>query len=257
MSAAAMPVVIVVPCYNEATRLDGTAFTAFAEANASVRFLFVNDGSTDTTAAVLRDLVARRPSQLACHELPQNRGKAEAVREGFLRAFAAEPPPAAVGFWDADLATPLADIVEFAAVLAKEPRLLAVFGSRVNLLGRDVQRRLWRHYVGRVFATAASAMLRLPIYDTQCGAKLFRVTDDMRAVFAVPFVSSWVFDVEILARLGDRLGSVGGPRLRDVIHEFPLMKWHDVAGSKLRAFDFVRVGRDMCRIWLRMGRRRR
>ena len=244
------------PCYNEADRLDSDAFAAFAEAHADVRFLFVDDGSTDATRDVLATLVARCPERLEALSLPQNGGKAEAVRQGFLRAFAESPAPDAVAFWDADLATPLADVPAFAEVLAGRERLLAVFGSRVNLLGRDVKRKLWRHYLGRVFATAASAVLRLPIYDTQCGAKLLRNDAAVRAVFARPFVSPWIFDVELLARLGDELRARGGPTLREVVFEYPLMVWRDVAGSKVRLRHFVTVFFDLVRIAFRHGGRR-
>ncbi|MBL9077914.1 MAG: glycosyltransferase [Planctomycetes bacterium] len=249
-------VLVVVPCYNEAQRLDAAAFAAYAAAEPGVRFLFVDDGSQDATAQVLAALVARCPERLQFVSLSRNGGKAEAVRQGFLRAFAAEPAPDAVAFWDADLATPLADIGAFAEVLERSPRFTAVFGSRVNLLGRDVRRKLWRHYLGRVFATAASAVLRLPIYDTQCGAKLLRNTAAVRAVFAERFVSPWIFDVEILARLGRELAAAGGPPLREVVYEFPLMVWRDVAGSKVRLRHFVTVFFDLLRIWWRGGRPR-
>jgi glycosyltransferase involved in cell wall biosynthesis len=248
-------VLVVVPCYNEAKRLDGAAFVQFAHANPGVRFLFVDDGSDDGTAVVLEQVAAKSPRQLQWFSLPQNSGKAEAVRQGFLRAFASVPLPEAVAFWDADLATPLGDIPAFAAVMQQNARLLAVFGSRVNLLGRDVKRKLWRHYLGRVFATAASAVLRLPIYDTQCGAKLLRVTPEVQAVFAQPFVSPWIFDVEIIARLRDRLRAAGGPAARDVIYEYPLLLWRDVAGSKVRLRHFVTVFFDLFRIWWRSGGR--
>ncbi len=252
-----LAVLVVVPCFNEAVRLDGAAFVRHVQDHPRVRFLFVDDGSTDRTPQLLQELAAACPGRIACISLPENLGKAEAVRQGMQRALATQPPADVVGFWDADLATPLSDILDFTAVLAKEPRFLAVFGSRVNLLGRDVRRKLWRHYLGRVFATAASTMLRLPIYDTQCGAKLFRVTDDIRAVFAQPFVSAWIFDVEVLARLRDRLIAVGGPPAREVIFEYPLMVWHDIAGSKVRIGHFARVFVDMARIWWRSGRGRR
>jgi hypothetical protein len=123
-----------------------------------------------------------------------------------------------------------------------------VFGSRVRLLGRDVARRAGRHYLGRVFASFASITLRLPIYDTQCGAKLFRVTPELPSILRETFLSRWVFDVEIIARyVAFYRGSVS--YLHDSIYEFPLPRWHDVAGSKVRPGDFVTAAIDLYRIY--------
>jgi len=240
---------IVIPCYNEARRLDADSFARYVAGSPGVRLLFVDDGSTDDTRAVLEQLIARKPGPMRLLALDHNQGKAEAVRAGFVAAFEADPTY--VGFWDADLATPLSDIDRFAALLDERPLAVAVFGSRVNLLGRDVHRNLMRHYIGRVFATMAAFALRLPIYDTQCGAKMFRATDEVRSAFAQPFRSRWIFDVEIVARLRatwptSRLGS-----FRKSLYEYPLMAWHDVAGSKLKLKDFFVVGLDLLGIALR------
>jgi len=123
-----------------------------------------------------------------------------------------------------------------------------VFGARVKLLGRRVERRAVRHYLGRVFATAASLTLGIPIYDTQCGAKLFRVNDAIAAVFASPFRSPWIFDVEVLARYLAQPVPPGGPARRARIYELAVPAWHDVPGSKLRWFDFVRSFFELARI---------
>jgi len=241
---------IVIPCYNEADRLEVDAFARFVMDHEDIAFLFVDDGSTDGTAEVIDRLVEKCPERLARHSLQRNCGKAEAVRQGTAEAFNRQSD--FVGFWDADLATPLEDIVLFRDVFETRPKLLAVFGSRVNLLGRDVHRNLMRHYIGRVFATAAAAVLSVPIYDTQCGAKLFRRTPEVEAVFATPFLSRWIFDVEIIARLMLKLnGDEESPEARDVIFEQPLMIWRDVAGSKIHAKDFAVVGVDLARILLR------
>jgi glycosyltransferase involved in cell wall biosynthesis len=243
---------IVIPCYNEAERLEVEAFRAYASGARDVRFLFVNDGSNDGTEGVLRSMADADAEAFAVLTLPRNMGKAEAVRRGFLKAFGNAPDY--VGFWDADLATPLETIGELVELLDARPRLEIVFGSRVNLLGRSVRRNLARHYVGRVFATAAAAVLRLPIYDTQCGAKMFRVSDEIAGLFREPFLSRWIFDVEIVARLlrarrdGDR------PPVGAVLYEHPLMEWHDVRGSKLRYRHFVTVAVDLVRIWFRYMR---
>jgi dolichyl-phosphate beta-glucosyltransferase len=245
--------VIVVPCYNEAERLPVDTFRSYAGTAQDVRFHFVDDGSTDGTPDLLHELEASDPHQFSFHQLPWNRGKGEAVRSGILRAF--DLDPSYVGFWDADLATPLEDIEVFREVLETSPGKEIVFGSRVNLLGRSIRRNLVRHWIGRIFATLAVGVIRVPIYDTQCGAKLFRATDEIRALFEDPFSSKWVFDLEIVARLRNARRDGGGPLPKDVIVEHPLMLWHDIAGSKIRLRDFVVVGIDLLRIHLRYNRK--
>jgi hypothetical protein len=100
-----------------------------------------------------------------------------------------------------------------------------------------------------VFATAVSITLDLPVYDTQCGAKIFRVNDATTAVFARPFRSRWIFDVEILARYLDQPVQAGGPARRSRIYELVVPVWHDRPGSKLRWSDFVRAMFDLVGIW--------
>jgi glycosyltransferase involved in cell wall biosynthesis len=241
-----VPTTIVVPCYNEALRLRPEEFLAFAAVHPSVRFLFVNDGSTDDTALVLQTLSARAPDRFEWLDIPHNGGKAASVRSGMLRAFAAGARY--VGYWDADLSAPLCEIPRFIQTLDAQPQREICIGARVQLLGRTIERRVHRHYLGRVFATAASLVLRLPVYDTQCGAKLFRAAPDVQALFASAFVTRWCFDVELIARLSQARRRSGGPGPEDVIYELPLNEWRDVEGSKVRAIDFVRGLIEVLRI---------
>ena len=245
---------IIVPCYNEAERLRRDAFEAFAAAHPEICFVFVNDGSRDGTSALIHSIADEHPASFTALDQEKNGGKAEAVRAGFTHVMRGEAQFDGIrfiGFWDADLATPLEDITAFRDVLGEGARFDMVFGSRVNLLGRSVNRNLMRHYIGRIFATLADLIIRLPIYDTQCGEKLFRATPELAEIISTPFLSRWIFDVEIVARyIMGRRGS-DRPDVGTIIYEFPLMEWTDVAGSKLKANDFMTVGLDLFRIWRR------
>ncbi len=241
------PVTIVIPCYNEANRLDVEAYVRYLLQEPPCRLLLVNDGSTDDTLELLGDISACAPDLCQVLHLENNGGKAEAVRQGTLHALRRQPQ--FVGYWDADLATPLAVIGDFHQQLRRRPELRLIMGARVCLLGRSVQRQPVRHYLGRLFAAAASCTLRMPIYDTQCGAKLFRVTDALKRVFEQPFLSPWVFDVEILARLAVEAHARSQPSLRTSVYEWPLQQWHDVKGSKIRSIDFLRAGYDLLSIY--------
>jgi dolichyl-phosphate beta-glucosyltransferase len=240
-------IALVVPCYNEAARLPVARFREFAAAHPQVQFLFVNDGSTDDTSAVLQRLAESDPVHFEWLDLPINRGKAEAVRQGMLQVLSRDVKY--TGYWDADLATPLSEIPRLVAALDDNPSYEICFGSRVRLLGRAIQRKAYRHYLGRLFATVASHVLRLPVYDTQCGAKLFRVTSSARALFAEPFCVNWTFDVELIARVQTSRADVTHPAAGStVIYELPLNEWCDVAGSKVHARDFFRGLIEMLRI---------
>src|ERR1700757_2086540 len=125
-------VTLVVPCYNEEKRLDTAAFRDFRLPDQQLEFLFVNDGSTDNTLQVIEKLPGR------VLNLERNSGKAEAVRRGFLEALNSNPD--LIGFWDADLATPLNELPGFLTVLTSRPEIEMVFGARVRLLGREISR---------------------------------------------------------------------------------------------------------------------
>ncbi len=239
--------VLVVPCFNEATRLDPAAFLRFLATHPGARLVMVDDGSTDGTWEVLERLRTAVPAAVTVLRHAPNRGKAESVRAGILAAIEAQP--AVMGFFDADLSTPLDAVDDFLAVLQTRPHVEFVLGSRVLLMGRDVKRKAARHYLGRVFATAVSHALDLPVYDTQCGAKMLRVNAGTASLFATPFRSRWIFDVELIARYLRLPVDPGAPSRRDRLYELVLPVWHDKPGSKLRWFDFARAMVDLGYIW--------
>ncbi len=246
-------IVVVLPCYNEARRLDFEAVENFLRNSSNVMLLLVDDGSTDDTPLLLEKIRRRAPAQVCTLRLNSNRGKAEAVRQGVITALRRQP--AVVGYWDADLSTPLEMIPRLAEIFQTRPQVQLVMGSRVAMLGRKIRRSPVRHLCGRTFATAASLALRLPVYDSQCGAKLIRVTPHTAELFAIPFRSRWIFDVELLARIMHFEGFGQESRgSESLFYEHPLESWHDVAGSRLRPFDFIAAAGELLGIYWRYTR---
>lgn len=238
---------IVIPCYNEEKRFRFDYATRFLVKNDHISFVLVDDGSTDGTATMLEALARRFPDQCRVIHLERNQGKAEAVRRGLLQAFS--DPAKYAGYWDADFSTPLPVINDFTRILDIRPDLYMVIGSRVLLLGRSIERSPFRHYLGRVFATVASLLLKLKVYDTQCGAKLFRVCPEVRQLFATGFQTRWVFDVEIIARWKMIHAQSGLPPAADAIYEYSLKEWRHAKGSKLGLLDGFSVLKDLITIY--------
>jgi glycosyltransferase involved in cell wall biosynthesis len=253
MDSAALSLTVVVPCYNEAERLDEGPLLDFLDACDGASLLFVDDGSTDATGARLGAIAAGRPRRIAVKSLQPNGGKAEAVRQGLREALGRGAE--LVGYLDADLATPPSELFRLRAAFER-PGVEAVLGARVALLGTDIERSAVRHYLGRVFASVAAMILRARVYDTQCGAKLFRASPALDAALATPFLSRWAFDVELLGRL--LAGTAAVPPLPlSAIVEVPLQVWHDIKGSKLGPVSMARTLAELGRIGVDLAARRR
>jgi dolichyl-phosphate beta-glucosyltransferase len=227
-------VCLIIPCYNESKRLDMKAFIDWADSNHQV--LFVDDGSQDRTVEFLREKVSQNPYLEVLAE-PVNQGKAGAIRAAVLHLQKQNRLLNYdwVGFWDADLATPLYEVENMINFVAGYGTTIqSVWGSRVYRLGSHIVRSPLRHYLGRIFATVIALYLGVESYDSQCGAKLFR-SDIVVKAFEDSFISRWIFDVEILLRLQQKN-----------IVEYPLREWRDIPGSTLKVYkEIFRVGRDI------------
>jgi len=242
---------LIIPCFNESERLQPESFLDVLESQPTLHFLFVDDGSTDRTWEVLEEIKAKAPKRVTALRLGQNRGKAEAIRRGVQDVFknrrGSDQIFQFLGYWDADLSAPLMSLPLFKEIFDREPECRLVMGSRVRLLGKTITRKPLRHYLGRIFSTLASLALDLAVYDTQCGAKLFRIDQDLEEVFADPFSDPWMFDVELLARLK----ALWGPDTESRIIEIPLPSWEHVGGSKVRLWHGARALIGLGSIWLR------
>jgi len=170
--------------------------------------------------------------------LPENRGKSEAVGLGFLAAI--DRGAGVVGYWDADLAAPLKEIALMEEVLAREVATEIIIGIRLPLLGRRIRRTAVRGTVGRFSALLTHALIQLRTRDTQCGAKLFRVTQELRKALSTPFQSRWLFDVELLMRLRHVQS-----QFEEVAYEFPLECWAEQPGAHVKATSYLGALREL------------
>lgn len=241
-------ILIVIPCFNEAQRLHLDPFTAYFSEDDKTHLLFVDDASTDRTGDALRAIAALNSRRVSILTLPHNQGKAEAVRQGILHGL--RRPVRRIGFWDADLATPLSAVGGFAAIMTADPSVRMVCGARIQRLGAHINRHWYRHYPGRVIATCISLLLDLPVYDSQCGAKLF-VRELAENIFREPFLSRWLFDVELYART---IGLVGRAQASRIIHEVPLKRWTDVGKSTISPAYLPKIPIELWRIRRRYRR---
>lgn len=214
---------LIVPCYNEEKRLSISAFLESTSEYPYLSFLFVDDGSVDKTGETLSHLRNLSPAFEALI-LPENLGKAGAVRAG-VKYLLENGSSDLIGYWDADLATPLGEVPRFVSPFENDEKLEMVIGSRWPHLGASVIRKRWRDFSSLVMKLLIRLVLRLPIYDTQCGAKVM-TRKTAAEVFDKDFVSPWLFDVELFRRLGRR-------RVLNGVKELPLDFWRDVEGSKL------------------------
>jgi len=227
---------IVVPCYNEEKRFPYNAFLSFAKNNQDVLLCLVNDGSKDNTISVLRAIQLESPNNISVYSLEKNSGKSEAVRQGTLYVHKNFHVPL-IGFLDADLATIPEEWLEMAKYKEKYPQFGAIVGSRIQRLGADINRNDNRSLLSGIIKKFIRIILKTTFQDTQCGAKIFQ-RNLVPFLFNKPFLTPWLFDVEIFLRLQKKFGK---STLRKGVLEFPLMHWQEIGDSKIKLKDSIKI----------------
>ncbi|WP_181456882.1 glycosyltransferase [Flavobacterium lacus] len=215
-------VAIIIPCYNEAKRLNYNQIEQLLIKTASDIF-FANDGSKDNTVEVIESIVKKHPERCFLIDFKENSGKANTIYKA-INQINLEDKYDFIGYFDADFSTPASEIVRLINELSNQSCEF-LFGSRILLLNSGIKRKYYRHIIGRIIITLINLKFKLGIYDTQCGAKLFSKTIIPKA-FNKPFYTSWLFDVEIFIRLQKQ------NLLKQGI-ESPVFHWKDIEGSKL------------------------
>jgi dolichyl-phosphate beta-glucosyltransferase len=223
---------IIIPAYNEENRLPRTLGQVFAfleKRSYSYEVIVVENGSTDRTLQIARELAAQNESLMVIHE--ELRGKGNAVRSGMLSAHGEYR-----FICDADLSMPIEEIGKFL------PPQLSDFdiaiGSREAPGAVRYNEPPYRHWGGRAINLIIRWLILPGLNDTQCGFKCFRAksTSDL---FRQQTLTGWSFDFELLYLARRK-------KLR--IKEIPI-RWYFDADSKVDAVrDALRMIRDIFRV---------
>ena len=236
---------IIIPCYNESSRLDLKSFIEYAENNKHNILCFVNDGSSDTTRETLAKIKSLEHENVHIYNLTKNSGKAKAVQQGALYLYN-ETSVKTIGFIDADLSTDFQDYADLLWAMKTNKNLKVIYGSRAATGENEIKRDGIRSIISAVIRLIIFCITRLKIQDTQCGAKVFERAL-IPTLFNEEFKTRWLFDVEILLRLKKE---VTIKRFRHIFLEKPLTRWVHMDGSKLGMKDALSIPASLIKIGL-------
>jgi dolichyl-phosphate beta-glucosyltransferase len=240
-----MNCLLVIPHFRHLDQLGNFLPTLVDQLAADISVMISDDGSGPETAAALGQLIAaqRARTGISLARLtppliaPKNHGKGSAVYAGWQTASVHKW----LAFVDADGAVSLDEINRaWARLRDRDNAPDVLIGSRVAKLGRTVERTFYRHVSGRVFATIATMVSGLNVYDSQCGLKFIR-RSAFEKIRAFAKAERFAFDMELLM-----LAAAAGCR----IEEFPI-DWRHMPGGK------VSVLRDSIPMLLELFRARR
>lgn len=218
---------MIVPCYNEAKRFDLNYWDYIVGATKNIRWIFVDDGSSDHTSKLLSTI----PGGVKVKRLSNNHGKAEALRWGFQDAMLHESE--VIGFIDADRSFDRDEVVQICKRFKQKTEwassnqnYMAVFMSRSSLVNEvETFYGAFRKWLGTLISKIYSAIWSELPHDTQCGFKFFISDNTLSLAMSTPFANSWFFEIETMMRVRNVLDN---PLVIKVI---PLRYWIQVEGS--------------------------
>jgi glycosyltransferase involved in cell wall biosynthesis len=222
---------VVVPCFNESKRFSVSYWNQMLATLPEVKWLFVDDGSTDSTKDMLSNFCAEHGGSVLA--LNQNQGKGNAIRLGFKELVNADQEVSYLGYLDSDGAFSIPDVQRLILLSIQKDEVGGNFpwdvfiSSRVAMAGRKINRKIARHYLGRVIATYLTQGWKGAPYDSQSGFKIFRLNQSLNDALEDTFKTRWFVDLELISRL--EMGTSNSLR----IWEEPLNFWTDVDGSKI------------------------
>lgn len=225
---------LVLPAYNEVHRLENTVKNTIAtlqEITPSFEIIIAEDGSTDGTDKIARNLAEKYPFVVHLHS-DERQGRGKALNHAFKIA-----KGKILCYIDVDLATDLKHLAELIDAIRYEGYDFAT-GSRM-MQTSDVERSLKRKIASKGFNFLTRAFLNSKLYDHQCGFKafkrepLFDLLDEVKD-------EHWFWDTELFVRAQQR-----GYKIK----EFPV-KWQHSGTTKVDLFkDVIEMGSHIISLW--------
>ena len=231
---------IIIPCFNEEKRILTDEFLEFAETHPNCNFLFVDDGSIDQTSQVINYL-SNQSNQIEGLILESNFGKAEAIRQGML-SIVDKKHYDCLGYLDADLAIPFSELERLMNKLVDGFHF--VFSSKKATADSELEIKFKRYFVGRVLSSMVRLSLKLKIYDTQCGCKLM-IGELASLSFKEKFISSWLFDIELIWRI---IIAKGRTYFKEKAIEIPVKRLIDRGSSRIKISDLFSLPFEFLKI---------
>jgi dolichyl-phosphate beta-glucosyltransferase len=227
---------IIIPAYNEENRLPqylDSILLYFGLRKLSFEVLVVDDGSTDSTSAIVERLMNQNPN-VQLIRLPHNRGKGYAVKTGMLQSCGRLRL-----FADADGATPIEELERLEKAIECGADV-AIASRALHSESCSVKAKFHRKVVGAVFNFIVRALTVKGIKDTQCGFKLF-TSKSASTVFPLQKIEDFGFDVELLY-----ISKLKGFHISEVP-----VNWNDIKGTKVRIIkDSIDMFLDVIRVKL-------
>jgi glycosyltransferase involved in cell wall biosynthesis len=237
---------LVIPCFNEGKRFPIHYWKDLISSHPNIFWLFIDDGSTDNTFELLLNL-SHLFGNCKTISLPQNIGKGNAIREGFIFGLKEIGHYKYAAYLDCDGAFDRHNVSNFLTNYEVElefnPRKYdLIIGSRIAMAGYEIQRDFFRHLISRILITIVCWGWDKAPYDTQSGFKIFKASDLFFTSIKDEFVTRWFFDIELMLRLINR--SNGDFRMKEI----PVVRWKDIRGSHINAKNFPTVFLEIIRI---------
>ena len=225
-------IIIVIPCFNEAQRLDLSYFNKLSRIQ-NTMWVFVDDGSTDSTSKILKNYSKKKNTINV--RINHNVGKSNAIAYGMNYAFSKISDIGWIGFLDSDGAFATSDVERIIKMTSSSKKYDALYTSRVKMAGRDIRRNNTRHIIARLITSLFGLVWKDIPYDTQSGFKLYRYSDNFNSIFIKLFKTKWFFDIELSIRYSKY-------KKKNIhVWEEPVSSWIDIPGSKINYRQSMRI----------------